>query len=141
MKHGLLFLVILITSFTFSQNSINTQNDEELSVISRVYQGKSIDIENFTIAFIDVLQDSRCPKEAHCIWAGEVVILVDLYENGKKVERKKMTLNPKTGLQKSMGNLFFSDNLTLSVLNVLPYPKAENKTPLKNYYLVLNTTY
>jgi len=141
MKRSILLIVIFITSFSFSQDSIKIRKVETPIITSKVYLGKSIIVENFKIEFIEVLQDSRCPKGVHCIWAGEVVILVDLYEDGKKGEQKKITLNPKIELQKRIGNLFFSEQLSLSVLNVLPHPDANIKTQSNRYYLLLNTKY
>lgn len=139
MKRSILLIVIFITSFSFSQDSTKTRKAETPIITSKVYLGKSIVVENYEIEFIEVLQDSRCPKGVSCIWAGEVVILVDLFEDGKKVERKKITLNPKIELQNRIGNLFFSDKLSLSVQNVLPYPTAKAKKQSNAYYLLLDT--
>ena len=139
MKRSILLIVIFITSFSFSQDSTKTRKAETPIITSKVYLGKSIVVENYEIEFIEVLQDSRCPKGVSCIWAGEVVILVDLFEDGKKVERKKITLNPKIELQNRIGNLFFLDKLSLSVQNVLPYPTAKAKKQSNAYYLLLDT--
>ena len=139
MKRSILLIVIFITSFSFSQDSTKTRKAETPIITCKVYLGKSIVVENYEIEFIEVLQDSRCPKGVSCIWAGEVVILVDLFEDGKKVERKKITLNPKIELQNRIGNLFFSDKLSLSVQNVLPYPTAKAKKQSNAYYLLLDT--
>ena len=139
MKRTILLIIILITSFSFSQDSTEVQKAETPIISSKVYLGKSVAFENFRIEFIEVVQDSRCPTGVNCIWAGEVVILVDLYEDGKKIERKKITLNTKIGLQNRIGNLFFSEAMSLSVLNVLPHPNAKNKTQSNAYYLLLDT--
>ena len=141
MNRSILLIVIFMTSFSFSQDSTKGKKVETPIITSKVYLGKSIVVEHFKIEFIDVLQDSRCPKGVNCIWAGEVVILVDLYEDGKKVERKRITLNPKIELQNRIGNLFFSEKLSLSVLNVLPYPNANNKPKSNEYYLLLDTKF
>jgi len=138
MKSSLLLLVIFITSFSFSQDSTKIRKVGTPIITSKVYLGKSIVVENFKIEFIEVIQDSRCPKGVNCVWAGEVLIFVDLYKDGKKVERKKITLSPKIELQKRIGNLFFSEKLSLTVLNVLPHPNAKAKIQSSDYYLLLD---
>ena len=84
MKSSLLLLVIFITSFSFSQDSTKIRKVGTPIITSKVYLGKSIVVENFKIEFIEVIQDSRCPKGVNCVWAGEVLIFVDLYKDGKK---------------------------------------------------------
>jgi len=138
MKRSILLLVIFITSFSFSQDSIKIRKVGTPIITSKVYLGKSIVVENFKIEFTEVIQDSRCPKGVNCVWAGEVVILVDLYKDGKKLERKKITLSPKIELQKRIGNLFFSEKLSLTALNVLPHPNAKAKIQSSDYYLLLD---
>ncbi len=86
MKQSILLIAIFITSFSFSQDSAKTKKAKTSIITSKVFLGKSIIVEDFKIEF---LQDSRCPKGVNCIWAGEVIILADLYKNGKKIERKK----------------------------------------------------
>ena len=79
MKRSILLLVIFITSFSFSQDSTKIRKVGTPIITSKVYIGKSIVVENFKIEFIEVIQDSRCPKGVNCVWAGEVLIFVDLY--------------------------------------------------------------
>lgn len=141
MKQYILLIAILISSVSFSQDSTAIEKVETPIILSKVYLGKSVVHDNFEIKFIDVLEDSRCPKGVNCIWAGEVIVLVDLYKNGKKVERKKITLNPKVEFQNKIGNLFLSEAFSMSVLNVLPHPRANNKTKPNEYYLLLDVKF
>ncbi len=39
----------------------------------------------FTVHFAGVSQDSRCPRNAMCVWAGDAVALVDLLAPGDSV--------------------------------------------------------
>ena len=48
--------------------------------------GKSIEVElsgseKMTLEFIDLLEDSRCPPNANCVWAGECSLTLKV--NGK----------------------------------------------------------
>ena len=44
-----------------------------------------IENENLKLKFLDVINDSRCPVDAHCVWAGEAVALVNIWKNGKNI--------------------------------------------------------
>ena len=48
------------------------------------------------IRFIDLLDDSRCPKGTTCVWAGNARISVQVSKNGKK---KVVELNSTRGPQ------------------------------------------
>jgi hypothetical protein len=43
--------------------------------------------EDLSIKFVEVVSDSRCPKGATCIWAGEASCLVELTSGGATVEK------------------------------------------------------
>jgi len=38
--------------------------------------------ENLTITFVEIIEDSRCPKNVTCIWAGRVRAAIRLDESG-----------------------------------------------------------
>jgi hypothetical protein len=40
--------------------------------------------ETMEIRFIEIVSDSRCPKGAQCIWAGEVSALIEIEYEGQK---------------------------------------------------------
>ncbi|WP_298497488.1 hypothetical protein [uncultured Algibacter sp.] len=137
MKTYVLIITILISSFSFSLDSIKSRKVEKPTITHKVYLGEALLIGTFKIEFIEVLQESRCPNGVTCIREGEVVVLVDLYEDGEKIKSKQITVNSKSIFQKR--NLYASGKFTVSVLNVLPYPDANFKTETNNYYLLLAT--
>lgn len=71
------------------------------------------------LRFADVITDSRCPELAECIWAGEVVVDVEM--NGELV---RMGLSP---IDTAPAVVTVGD-WTITLLNVFPYPTepAEN---------------
>ena len=107
-------------------------------IVTKLQFGKSYQLEELELKFVEVLQDSRCPKNVNCVWAGEVVVLVDIFENGNKSDQKKLTLSPTSQLQNLLGNLFTSEALTISGFNVLPYPVSGIKTKVEDYYIQLD---
>ncbi len=105
--------------------------------MSKLNIGKCLKFDRVKIKFVKVLQDSRCPKGVNCVWAGEVTVLIDIYQKGKKKESKKLTLNSKISKKDRFGNLFSSDELIISMINLLPLPVSGEKTDTKVYYLQL----
>lgn len=66
----LLFGLILTAIYFAGCNSLNTPNQDVRTIeigLNELYHSKTYD---FSIAFDSVLQDSRCPEDVICIWAG-----------------------------------------------------------------------
>jgi len=141
MKHVALVFAIFISSLSFAQDSTQVEKAETPRIVSKLFLGERLQFDDVEFKFVEVLQDSRCPKDVTCIWAGEVVVLVDVFEHGKKTEQKKLTLSPTSRLQSKIGNLFSSDNLSISGLNVFPYPKSSGKPKLEDYYIQLEVSH
>lgn len=71
---------------------------------------------------MNVFDDSRCPENVQCIWAGEVSVIVEVYNDKKFVEEKTITFNSKN---REENNLWFSKYYSgkIKSVGVLPYPK------------------
>ena len=49
------------------------------------------------IKFVDLIEDSRCPTDTTCVWAGNAKISVQLSKNGKKkILEMNSGISPKT---------------------------------------------
>jgi len=128
MKNFILSIALLLC-FT----NINSQESDRNTVLVKL--GEAVEQNGITVKFDDVITDSRCPKNVTCIWAGEVVVLVTLYNDGKKLEQKKLTLSPTSQLQDLTGNLYATNTLKLTGFNVFPYPDTKAKIDKKTYAL------
>ena len=80
MKNNLFVVIsaclLLLTSSCIASNEVKVHLDEEFSLKS----GQTVVIsgENLKIEFIEVTEDSRCPKGVTCIWEGRVSCLVEI---------------------------------------------------------------
>ena len=138
MKSLLLALTVLVSSASFAQDSTQVVKVKPPRIVTKLQFGQSYQLEDLELKFVEVLQDSRCPKNVNCVWAGEVVISIDVFENGNKINQKKLSISAKSYIQNLLGNLFKSEGLTVSVFNVLPYPVSGKKTKLEDYYIQLD---
>lgn len=124
---------LIVSFFLFGFAFSNAQNSASGQMQLKI--GEFIEHNEITIKFNDVLSDSRCPKDAHCIWAGEVVVLVTILKNGKKLEQKKLTLNSTSQLQNITGNLYTTNTFKVTGFTVFPYPHTKAKIDKKEYIL------
>ncbi|WP_290701186.1 hypothetical protein [Lacinutrix sp.] len=139
MKNILFVFAFLITCSGFSQDSDSTKVKAKApKIISKLMYGKAITVEDLEFKFVAVESDSRCPKGAQCIWAGEAVVLIDIFKNGKRLEQKRVVFSPTAKLQNSLGNLFASEGLNISGFNIAPYPEYRNKIKAEDYYIQLD---
>lgn len=81
-----------------------------------------------------VFDDSRCPENVQCIWAGEVSVALIVYKNKKVIEEKTMTLNFKNFEENKK---WFSEIYKMNVkgFEVLPTLKDGVLLNPKDYYM------
>lgn len=97
------------------------QEDKPIEVpqiVVKIGLNKTVDIDGLAITFLEVLEDSRCPKNVDCAWAGQAKVLVRIIStNGDTVEE---TITFKNGAA-VLASLF---NKELHFLRLSPYPDA-----------------
>jgi len=80
MKNRLLVVIftclLLLTSSCVASNEVEVRLGEEFSLKSG--QIAVISGENLKIEFVEVTEDSRCPKGVTCVWEGRVSCLVEI---------------------------------------------------------------
>lgn len=84
MRSKLIFLAIITLVASASVFAQKTPKSESISVkLGATETAKSSRIK---ANLVDILEDSRCPKDVDCIWAGRIRILVTLEaKNGKSM--------------------------------------------------------
>ena len=137
MKSFLFITFLILSNISFAQDSTNVKA-ETPKIVSKLAFGETIQFNDIELKFVAVLSDSRCPKGVNCVRAGEIIVLVDVFNNGKKVDQKELQFTPTSYLQKRITNLFASKTLNVSGYNVLPYPEYGNKIKTEDYYIQLD---
>ncbi len=87
--------------------------------------------ENLGIRFEEVTEDSRCPREVTCIWAGRVTCMVEITQGGSSY---RMTLT-EPGLSDEYSRETY-EGYELA-FHVTPYPEAGKKIAKDLYRLHL----
>jgi hypothetical protein len=96
-------------------------------------QNAQIRTERLEVNFIEVTEDSRCPSDVACIWQGQVTVGLNLTKNGKNFGKLNLTLSP-DGNNLAMQSF---DRYTVKLMQVLPYPKSDQKTRIADYSVTL----
>lgn len=77
---GLLLSLIVLLGFTFA----SARGPEQLKL--KAGQQKTAKIGRIQVKFLELIEDSRCPADVNCVWAGIARIKVRLSKNGKTAE-------------------------------------------------------
>jgi len=131
--------ILLIAILMCSSLNSNAQKKDSISVTSivKIDVASKVQIdEGFEIELVEVLSDSRCPKNVQCIRAGEAIILVNIYKKGKVVRQEKLMIYPTT-IQESTLQVLSSKLSNTTAISLLPYPNGVDKMELSNYCLEL----
>ena len=132
MKNIILIFAIVFSTTAFAQDSTKVKV-ETPKIVNKLQFGKSASFDDVEVKFVELVSDSRCPKSVSCVWAGEVVIKVDVIKNGKKLETKQMTFN---AIGKG-NDIYVSEALSITGVNISPYPVYGEKIALEDYKMQL----
>ena len=129
-------LVFFITQNVMSQDTTNVKL-EAPKIVTKLLIGDQAKVADIEIRFVEVLEDSRCPKDVNCVWAGEAKVVIELYEDNKFLEKKTIIITPTSYLHEKLSIVFSSKDSQISLFNLQPYPNF--RTPIKkgDYYLQL----
>lgn len=128
MKKSLLLIFLFVSTVGFSQD----QPIDVPMIVVKVPLGETVQFENASVKFIKVLEDSRCPKDVNCVWAGQARLLVEVTEKGKASREVELLFG---GASKNI--LFSADGLILKGMSLTPYPVSEDNG-VRDYTLLVS---
>lgn len=75
--------MIVIAALVVSACATTRSVAPEETFTLRVDESARVDVCDFTIRVIDVRNDSRCPVDATCVWAGDAAIELEITARGR----------------------------------------------------------
>lgn len=132
LKKSLFIFWFLIGVMGFSQEKIKA--DAPL-ILKKLFYQDTLSLDDYSVKFSKVITDSRCPKNVTCVWAGEVVFELEIFKNDKFLATETFKIPPTSYTTQERKSLFVEGKLKLYLYNVMPFPKAEQKTIKADYYL------
>jgi len=121
-----LAMALAVSSCSELGRSRGRLNEEfSLSLGERAF----IEEENLEVKFVEVVEDSRCPRGVTCIWAGRVAVIVELTHAGPS-DRLTLTEPGLTDEYPKEGYEGYE-----LAFHVTPYPQPNEKIPTSAYRL------
>lgn len=129
-------LVFFITQNVMSQDTTSIKL-EAPKIVTKLLIGDQAKVADIEIRFVEVLEDSRCPKDVNCVWAGEAKVVIELYKYNKFLEKKILIITPTSYLQEKLPIVFSSKDSQTRLFNLQPYPNFRTPIKKEDYYLQL----
>ena len=82
-----LFLTFLFGSAAIAQTKAAREVKVQINNQARVTGTK------FTVKFLELVEDSRCPTGTNCVWAGNAKVKVQITKNGKSPKILELNSN------------------------------------------------
>ncbi len=93
----------------------------------RIPMGETVVVQGVSLSFVEVLEDSRCPEDVTCVWAGRARIAVTVKAPGRELETKTLIFGEVQGDESDDLTLYDEDDMRLVGLQLVPYPKTSTK--------------
>jgi hypothetical protein len=122
----LLLSMIVLLGFTFASAKVPEQ------IKLKAGQQKTAKTGRINIKFLELIEDSRCPADVNCVWAGIARIKVRLTRNGKAAEVELNTNH------KDKPAIFQGYSIGLTALT--PYPTTTSKYSQSAYTATLTVS-
>jgi len=133
MRLPMLFLLSVLFFFSCAedQNCVDTAIGEEISI--QVFDTATYCSENLSITFNAYPNESRCPSNVTCIWAGFVEVELLINQKGKENVLKLSTEPNISGLpvQNKVGDY------SIKLIDVMPYPATNIRIDPNEFRVVL----
>ena len=117
----------LFSGDLFAQESSHPKMGEEFELA--VHQTAQIAAENTSVTFQEVLEDSRCPVDVTCIWAGLAEVSLQVSVSGQERELRLSTSPPEDSA--------VFENHTFWLISVRPVPRSDRNTDRSAYFVTV----
>ncbi|MFD1062464.1 hypothetical protein ACFQ1Q_04340 [Winogradskyella litorisediminis] len=128
---------IILIIFLLHGITGNSQQPEKIIEFHELSINDSFEFDDYEIKFVDVLSDNRCPKAVMCIVAGEAKVAFEVYKSGKILSKQILRFTPTVYLPNSQGNIYNSDLIKITGVELTPYPVLDNSILKSDYRLKL----
>ena len=133
MKNAIFILLLIVSVFSFSQE--NTAESPLIAI--KIPLGETIQIENHSITFKEVLEDSRCPTGANCIWAGRAKISIEVTDEENNGIEKNLIFGELMQGESNDMVLFSEKGSQVIGLKLNPYPNSSEQEEKRSYVLLV----
>lgn len=129
----------IITALFISLSAIAYGQDTPVEVpriAIKAPLGEAIKIDNVSIKLLEVLEDSRCPSDVTCIWAGQAKVKVAVSVDGAEPFTKELLFKATMGNSDVQKTLFTNEEFFIEGMSLTPYPTSATQGKLEYVLLV-----
>jgi hypothetical protein len=90
----------------------------------------------FGVAFLDVMEDSRCPQNVTCVWQGAATVRLSMIAKSGQKEPQWMDLATAPEPKRSV----LYEGYRVELIDVMPYPEGATKPAPVDYQVSLRVT-
>ena len=130
MKKLFLVLILMLNFISFSQKK-DSVSKKSINIIQKECTLK----KGIQLRLKRVFDDSRCPENVACIWAGEVSVEIVVYKNCKIIEGKTLTFNSKNFEENKKWFASYLSNQKIKDIEVVPNLKDSVLLNPKDYLI------
>ncbi len=117
----------LFSGAGFAQESSPPKVGEEFELA--VHQTAQMRADNISVTFQEVLEDSRCPVDVTCIWAGLAKVSLQVAVSGQEREISLSTSPPEDSA--------VFENYTFWLISVRPVPRSDQNIDSSAYFVTV----
>ena len=100
-------------------------SQEAQSVTVKINNEATVPKTGMTIAFTELVEDSRCPTDTTCVWAGNAKIKIRATKNGRSGDLELNTMHSKDPVT--------FDGYTLTLTKLIPEPRTNIRINRNGY--------
>ena len=122
MKAILLSIALLLTNGMTPGTEAARQPQ---SVTVKINNKTTVPKTGMTIAFTELVEDSRCPTDTTCVWAGNAKIKIRVTKNGRSEDLEMNTMRTKDPV--------IFNGYTLTLTKLIPEPRTNIRINRNGY--------
>lgn len=125
MKKAIVFILMLFAVSVFAQTKTkNVRLSEEFTLAAK--EKAAVKSAKLNIEFVSVTEDSRCPVDVDCVWAGNAKVQIKISKGKAAAQTFELNTNldPKT---------ITIQGYQIKLVSLDPAPKADTETAKRKY--------
>ena len=127
---GLILGLVLVLAFGSVEAMAAARKGETIKV--QINKQKRTAKTGFTVRFIELVEDSRCPIDTNCIWAGNAKIKVRVTRNGQS---HVLTLDTH-----GSGQYGRADGYSIKLTDLTPHPRSNIRIDRNGYVATIEVS-
>jgi len=128
MKNFSIILLLFVSTLAFSQTDVA----KTPQIIFKIGLGSMVTSDGVKIQFEEVIEDSRCPANVQCVWAGQARVKVNISGPNMPEETLELIVG-----KKDKDVLYSAEGFALKAINLAPYPDTTSDKNKKYVLFIL----